>query len=90
MGRRIGIPEEELNKIHDSEGDDFQHRQRCWEVYLNSHPVPSWKRVATVLYMEGYLKELELVQKFLKGERATIIMKISQICGRGLMPWAIY
>ena len=70
----LDIPEATLDMIHSSGGDDSQCRQKCWEVYLNEHPAPSWKQVAGGLYREMsldnvYFEELEVVQKkYLKGE----------------------
>ena len=62
-------PKVTLDMIHSSGGDDSQRRQNCWKVYLNEHPAPSWKQVAYGLYVNGYLEELEVVQKkYLKGE----------------------
>ena len=55
--------------IRASGGDTSQCRRRCWEVYLNEHPAPSWKQVADALYKMGHLGELEVIQKkYLKGE----------------------
>ena len=72
VGWGIDIPEATLNMIRSS-GDDSQRRRRCWEIYLNEHPAPSWKQVADALYRAGiheeYLEELEVVQKeYLKGK----------------------
>ena len=65
----LDIPAATLDMIHSSGGDDSQCRQKCWEVYLNVHPAPSWKQVADGLHGEGYLEELEVAQKkYLKGE----------------------
>ena len=69
----LNIPDATLDTIRSSGGDASQCRQKCWEVYLNEHPAPSWKQVANGLYRgnypEGYLEELEVVQKkYLKGE----------------------
>ena len=75
VGLGMDIPVATLNMIHSSGGDDSQCRQRCWEVYLNEHPAPSWKRVAYALYIEDNLEELEVVQKrYLKGERALVMV----------------
>ena len=69
VGGRMGIPEATLDMIRASGGDRSHRRQKCWEVYLNEHPAPSWKRVAHALYIRSHLKELEVVQKkYLKGE----------------------
>ena len=65
----MDIPEETLDMIRSSGGDDSQCRRKCWEVYLNEYPAPSWKHVADALYRGDYLEELEVVQrKYLKGE----------------------
>ena len=69
VGRRIGIPQATRDTIRASGRDGSQHRSKCWEIYLNEHPTPSWKDVAEALYSEDYLDELEVVQKkYLKGQ----------------------
>ena len=77
----LDIPDATLDTIRSSGGDDSQCRRKCWKVYLNEHPAPSWKHVANALYRESYLynknrlKELEVVQKkYLKGERVVMIV----------------
>ena len=76
----MDIPEATVNTIHSSGGDDSQHRQRCWEVYLSDHPAPSWKQVANILFMPGFNQqacpeELEVVQKkYLRGESAVVMV----------------
>ena len=76
IGRRIGISQATHDMIRNSIGDGYQQRCKCWEVYLNEHPTPSWKDVAEALYSEDYLEELEVIQKnYLKGQyRAMIIV----------------
>ena len=65
----LDIPDATLDMIRSSGGDSSQRRQKCWKVYQNEHPTPSWKQVAYGLYVTGYLEELEVVQKkYLKGE----------------------
>ena len=69
----LDVPDATLDMIHSSGGDASQCRQKCWEVYLNEHPAPSWKRVANGLYLVvypvDYHEELEVIQKkYLKGE----------------------
>ena len=69
----LDIPDATLDMIRSSGGDDSQCRQKCWEIYLNKHPAPSWKQVADGLYkgivLKNYFEELEVVQKkYLKGE----------------------
>ena len=70
----LNIPDATLDMICSSGGDDSQCRQKCWEVYLNEHPAPSWKQMANGLYTgvysgRDYFEELEVVQKkYLKGE----------------------
>ena len=71
----LDIPAATVDIIHSSGDDASQCRQKCWEVYLNEHPAPSWKQVANGLYMgdlhvhKEYFEELEVVQKkYLKGE----------------------
>ena len=69
IGRRIGIPHATRDRIRNSTDDEYQQRYKCWEVYLNEHPTPTWKDVAEALYSEDYLEELEIVQKtYLKGQ----------------------
>ena len=76
----VDIPEATVRTIRSSSGDDFQRRRRCWEVYLNDHPAPSWKQVAYILFCPNigeeeidYLEELEMVQKkYLRGESAVV------------------
>ena len=65
----MDLPNATLDMIRSSGGDDPQHRRKCWEVYLNEHPAPSWKQVADGLYVRGHLEELEVVQKkYLRGQ----------------------
>ena len=68
----MDIPGATVDTICFSGGDESQHRRRCWEVYLNDHPAPSWKQVANALRLDineqEYLTELEEVQKkYLRG-----------------------
>jgi hypothetical protein len=77
----MDIPRATVDKIRSSGGDDSQRRRRCWEVYLDDHPAPSWKQVANALYRsritigEEHLEELEIVQKkYLRGESAVVIV----------------
>ena len=85
VGWGMDIPDATRDMIHSSGGDDSQCRRRCWEVYLNEHPAPSWKRIASVLYVprlggKDYLEELEMVQrKYLRGESAVVIVMCSSI-----------
>ena len=85
MGWRMDIPEATVDMIRYSGGDDSQRRRKCWEVYLNEHPAPSWKHIAGALYSpnfgrKGYLEELEVVQKkYLRGESAVVIVTCSSI-----------
>ena len=68
VGRWIGVPLETLDMMRDHGGDDSQCRKKCWEFYLKEYPSPSWKKVADALYSNGYIEELEVVQKIhLKG-----------------------
>ena len=83
MGRWMEIPDATREMIRSSGGDDCQCRRRCWEVYLNEYPAPSWKHIAEALYMprlggKDYLTELEVVQKkYLRGESAVVIVTYS-------------
>ena len=85
VGWRMDIPGATRDMIRSSGGDDSQHRRRCWEVYLNEHPAPSWKYIAEALYVprlggKDYLEELEVVQKkYLRGESAVVIVMCSSI-----------
>lgn len=74
VGWWMDIPDATRDMIRSSGDDDSQCRRRCWEIYLNKHPAPSWKQVANALHRVGYhekeyLEELEIIQKkYLKGE----------------------
>ena len=71
VGRKMHIPAAKLDMIgqQSASGDDeSQCRQKCWELYLLEHPLPSWQQVAEVLYRMDCLEKLEVVQKkYLKG-----------------------
>ena len=71
VGYWMDIPKAKLDMIRQQYGsgyDESQCRQKCWELYLLEHPVPSWQKVAEALYQEDCLEELEMVQKkYLKG-----------------------
>jgi hypothetical protein len=78
---RMDIPRATVDMICSSGGDDSQHRRRCWEVYLNDHPAPSWKQVADALYRpslldkQEHLEEFEVVQKkYLRGESEEVML----------------
>ena len=84
VGWLMDIPAATRDMIRASGGEDSQRRQKCWEVYLSEHPLPSWKQVADALYIWSslggteYLKELEVVQKkYLKGGCVVIITYLS-------------
>ena len=85
VGLRMDIPQATRDMILYSDGDDSQHRRRCWEVYLNEYPAPSWKHVAEALYIprlggKDYLEELQVVRtKYLRGESAVVIVMCSSI-----------
>ena len=73
----LDVPDATLDMIYSSGGDDSRCRRKCWEVFLNEHPAPSWKQVADGLYRGflfiNYFEELEVVQKkYLKGEWAML------------------
>ena len=67
----MNIPSAKLDMIRQqyaSGDDESQCRQKCWELYLLKHPLPSWQQVAEALYLMDCLEELEVVQKkYLKG-----------------------
>ena len=70
VGRRMNIPmvKRDMIRQNASGDDEFQCRQKCWELYLLEHPLPSWQQVAHALYRMDCLEELEVVQKkYLKG-----------------------
>ena len=52
-----------IRQQHASGDDESQCRQKCWELYISEHPLPSWQQVAHALYLSGHLEELEVVQK---------------------------
>ena len=71
MGSWMNIPEARRDMIRQqyvSGDDESQCRQKCWELYLLEHPLPSWRQVAEAVYQEDHLEELEVVQKkYFKG-----------------------
>ena len=56
---------DDISKQHSSMS---QRKEACWEWYLNNHPSPSWRYIASVLYV---LKEHEVLEvlksQYLKG-----------------------
>ena len=85
VGWTMDIPKATVDMFRFRGGDDSQHRRRCWEIYLNEHPAPSWKHIAEMLYRASCrgkecLEELEVVQKkYLRGESAVVIVMCSSI-----------
>ena len=71
VGSWMDIPGAKRNMIRQqyaSGDDESQCRQKCWELYLTEHPLPSWKQVAEALYQTDHLEELEIVQNmYFKG-----------------------
>ena len=69
IGLWLNIPESKLNAIEGQHSSPDQRSRACWDLYITSHPSPSWKGVAYALYHWDCLEELEVVQKkYLKGE----------------------
>ena len=64
----LDIPDSVRESISEQHSSMSQHKEACWEWYLNNHPSPSWRRIAFVLYN---LKEHEVLEvlksQYLKG-----------------------
>ena len=71
VGYKMDIPKAQRDMIRQqraSGDDESQCRQKCWELYIKEHPLPSWKQVAFALLWNDCIEELEVVQKkYLKG-----------------------
>ena len=68
VGGGLDIPfsvRDDISKQHSSMS---QRKEACWEWYLNNNPSPSWRDIASVLYVAKEHEVLEVLKsQYLKG-----------------------
>ena len=68
VGGDLDIPTSVRESIINRHSSMSQRKEACWEWYLNNHPSPSWRYIASALYD---LKEHEVLEvlksQYLKG-----------------------
>ena len=68
MGLYLDIPDSVRESIIKQHSSMSQHKEACWEWYLNNHPSPSWRYIASILYNFNEHEVLEVLKsQYLKG-----------------------
>ena len=73
----IDIPYSKYDELKKQNPTTAQCKQACWDYWLNHHPAPSWRGVASALYgcyEHGALEGLQM--KYLKGKCAYVYIVI--------------
>ena len=64
----LEIPDSVYDSIINQHSSMSQHKEACWEWYLNNHPSPSWRYIASILYNFNEHGVLEVLKsQYLKG-----------------------
>ena len=53
FSRRVSIPESEVERIESKYSSDKERKQAAIDYLISSHPAPSWRILANVLYQMG-------------------------------------
>ena len=65
----LDIPKSKMEGLQSTIGTEEQKREDLVDVYINSHPCPSWKGVARALNNCGHCSEAdEVTSMYIEGE----------------------
>lgn len=79
VGSWLQLPNSKLEMIRFS--TESQCREACWKLFLEEHPCPSWRLIGWSLIYCGYHKELQEIQKYLRGIASTVTT---------ILPWLMF
>ena len=62
---RLSIPDSKLHEIKQQSSSEKEKSRAMGGYWVNTHPDPSWERLARVLYQEGEERAAAMVKKYL-------------------------